>query len=449
MEIKKIFKGFTYPKIVALGFGILIAVGTILLMLPMSSRDGHSVGLVNALFTATSASCVTGLVVCDTYLHWTLFGQIVIIILIQIGGLGFLTILTMFSMLFRRKIGLRERSLLQESVNTMYIGGIVKLVKKILTGTAIIETSGAFLLSLRFVPKMGMARGIYTAVFMSISSFCNAGFDLMGKYGEYSSLVSFYDDIVVNLTISALITVGAIGFFVWDDISRNKLHFRKYQLHSKIALIITIGMTIFGTAFFWIVENNNILADMSIKDKFLVSLFSSVTPRTAGFNTVDIASMTPASRLLTMMYMFVGGSPGSTAGGAKTTTITVIVICVWASLRNSTSLNIFKRRLEDDVLKKACSVVCVNLSLALGAALAICAVQENLVLDDVLFEVFSAIDTVGMTTGITRDLNSFSRLIIMVLMYFGRVGSLSFALIFTEQKRTSTVQNPIEKINIG
>ncbi len=449
MKNKNILREFTYPKIVGFGFILLITIGTVLLMLPISSRDGHSAGFINSFFTSVSASCVTGLIVYDTYLHWNIFGQIVILCLIQIGGLGFLTILTMFSMLLRRKIGLKERTLLQESVNTMYIGGIVKLVRKILTGTAVIEITGAVLFSVRLIPRMGMAKGIYTSVFMSVSAFCNAGFDLMGQYGEFSSLVTFFDDALINITVVMLITLGGIGFFVWDDISRNKHHFSRYQLHTKIVLIITAGMTIFGTAFFWIAENNHLLEGMSIKDKFLVSLFSSVTPRTAGFNTVDTANLTPASELLTIMYMFVGGSPGSTAGGAKTTTITVIVVCVWANLRNSASLNIFKRRLEDDALKKACSVVCFNLSLILTASLLICTAQSEIPLSDVLFETFSAINTVGMTTGITRELNDFSLIITACLMYFGRVGSLSFALIFTEQKHTSTVQNPVEKINIG
>ena len=232
-------KGITYPKIVAFGFFILIAAGTILLLLPISSRQEGSTGLTDALFTATSASCVTGLVVADTYTHWTLFGQIVIICLIQIGGLGFLTILTMFSMLFHRKIGLKERSLLQESVNTMYIGGIVRLIKKILTGTFIIEFIGAVLLATRFIPKMGIGIGIYNSIFTSISAFCNAGFDLMGRYEEYSSLTMFREDIVVNITVVALILIGGIGFFVWDDISVNKHHITKYQLHTKLVLIAT------------------------------------------------------------------------------------------------------------------------------------------------------------------------------------------------------------------
>lgn len=442
-------KGITYPKTVAFGFFILIAAGTILLLLPISSRQEGSTGLTDALFTATSASCVTGLVVADTYTHWTLFGQIVIICLIQIGGLGFLTILTMFSMLFHRKIGLKERSLLQESVNTMYIGGIVRLIKKILTGTFIIEFIGAVLLATRFIPKMGIGIGIYNSIFTSISAFCNAGFDLMGRYEEYSSLTMFREDIVVNITVVALILIGGIGFFVWDDISVNKYHITKYQLHTKLVLIATGILVIFGTAAFYILENGNELKDLPIHHKISSSMFMAVTPRTAGFNTVDVASMNPASKMLTIIFMFIGGNSGSTAGGIKTTTAMILILSVWASLRNNNGINVMKRRLESDALKKAASVVTINISLIIICELLICASQPELDLTDVTIEVFSAIDTVGMSTGVTRDLNTFSRYIIVFLMYCGRVGSLSFALLFTEQKAPNIVQNPVEKINIG
>lgn len=444
-------KGMTYPKIVALGFFILIAVGTILLLLPFSSRQPGSTGFTDALFTATSASCVTGLVVADTYTHWTLFGQIVIICLIQIGGLGFLTILTMFSMLFHRKIGLKERSFLQESVNTMYIGGIVRLMKKILIGTFIIEFLGAALLATRFIPKMGVGVGIYTSIFTSISAFCNAGFDLMGRFEEYSSLSNpmFRDDIVINITVILLILIGGIGFFVWDDISVNKLKFTRYKLHTKLVLIATFILVVFGSAAFYIFENNNVLEELRIHHKITASVFMAVTPRTAGFNTVDVAAMTPAGKMLTVIFMFIGGNPGSTAGGIKTTTAVILFLSAWSSLRNHTEINVLRRRLESDALKRAAAVITINISLILLSGLLICAAQPSLDLTDVTIEVFSAIDTVGMSTGITRDLSTFSRYVIIFLMYCGRVGSLSFALLFTEQKSPNTVQNPVEKINIG
>lgn len=445
----KIKNRITYPKTVALGFLILIAVGTILLMLPIASRAPGSVNFTEALFTSTSASCVTGLVVADTYSNWTLFGQIVIICLIQIGGLGFLTILTMFSMFFHRRIGLRERGLLQESVNTMYIGGIVKLMKKILIGTFSIELAGAALLAVRFIPKMGAASGIYNSVFTSISAFCNAGFDLMGKYGEYSSLTQFRDDTIVNITIILLILTGGIGFFVWDDITVNKLKFSQYKLHTKLVLISTAVLVAFGTLFFFITESDTVLDGLGIGNKIKASAFMAVTPRTAGFNTTDIASMSPSGKLLTIILMFIGGNPGSTAGGAKTTTVIIFLLSAWSSLKNRSEINIMKRRLEPDVLKKAASVITINITLIIISMLLISAVQPELDLPDLAIEIFSAIDTVGMSTGITRELNTFSKYIVIFLMYCGRVGSLSFALLFTEQKMPNSLLNPVEKINIG
>ncbi len=440
---------WSYPKIVALGFLMLIALGTVLLMLPVSSRDGSSTSFIEALFTSSSASCVTGLVVVDTFAHWSVFGQIVILCLIQVGGLGFLTILTMFSMLFHRKIGLKERSLLQESVNTMYIGGIVRLIRKILFGTIVIELIGAALLSIRFIPMLGAGRGIYTSIFTSVSAFCNAGFDLMGRFEEFSSLVMFRDDILVTGVVSLLILIGGIGFFVWDDISVNRHHIGRYQLHTKLVLIATLVLTILGTAAFCFVEYNNELAEMSISGKINASFFMSVTPRTAGFNTVDIAGMSPGGKFLTIVYMFIGGNPGSTAGGVKTITIIVLILSAWSSLRNYGSVNVMKRRLESDVLKRAASVITINLSLIIISIMIIAAVQNTLDLTDITIEVFSAIDTVGMSTGITRELNNISRIVIIFLMYCGRVGSLSFALLFTEKKAPQTVMNPVEKINIG
>lgn len=439
----------TYPKIVALGFFLLISVGTILLMLPFSSRQPGSAGFTESLFTATSASCVTGLVVADTYTNWTLFGQIVILFLIQIGGLGFLTILAMFSMLFHRKIGLKERSLLQESVNTMYIGGIVRLIKKILIGTFIIEFLGAALLCTRFIPKMGVGIGIYNSIFTAVSAFCNAGFDLMGRYEEYASLTIFRDDIVVNITVILLVLIGGIGFFVWDDITVNKLNFSRYKLHTKLVLIATFVLVFAGTGFFFLFEYGNVLEELKIHHKLTASAFMAVTPRTAGFNTVDIAAMSPAGKMLTIIFMFIGGNPGSTAGGIKTTTAIIFFLSVWSSLRSHNEINVMKRRLESDALKRAAAVITINLTLILISQLVICAVQPELNLTDVTIEVFSAIDTVGMSTGITRELNTISRYVVIFLMYCGRVGSLSFALLFTEQKAPNTVQNPVEKINIG
>lgn len=442
-------KVFTYPQIIALGYFIIILIGTLLLALPISSRSNVSPGITDSLFTATSATCVTGLVVFDTYTQWTTFGQMVILLLIQVGGLGFMTIITLFSFLLRRKIGLKERGLLRESVNTMYIGGIVRLTRKILAGTLFFEGLGAILLSIRFIPRMGLLSGIYNGIFHSVSAFCNAGFDLMGRYGRYTSLTTFYDDPVVCLTIIVLIIVGGIGFFVWDDILRSRLHFRKYQLHTKLVITMTITLIVFGAVCFYAFERQSLMVDMKLRERILVSLFASVTPRTAGFNTVDIAALSPASKLLTMVLMFIGGSPGSTAGGIKTTTLAVILVSLWSSLVNSKSERIYDRRLEDNALKRASAVTTVNFLLTLCASALICTTNASFQLGDVLFEVLSALGTVGLSTGITGSLDSFAQIILILLMYSGRVGSLTFALIFTENKVSSTIQCPVEKINIG
>ena len=448
---KKLFQiqsRLTQTQYIAYGFVGVILMGSLLLMLPISSRDGSVTPFIDCLFTAASASCVTGLVVYDTWTHWTLFGQLVILTMIQIGGLGFVTIGVFLSMVLRRKIGLKQRGLMQESVNTLEIGGMVRLAKKIILGTLLFEGMGALILALRFIPELGMGRGIYYGVFHAVSAFCNAGFDLMGYQGEYSSLINYYNDWVVNLVIMSLIVIGGIGFLVWDDVSRHGIHVRKYMLHTKIVLLTTF-LLVFGSAWlFYIFERDNLLVGMDAGGQLLTSLFSSVTARTAGFNTTDTAALTDASKLLTIILMFIGGSPGSTAGGVKTTTMIVMYLHLWSVIRQSHGVNAFGRRLEEDAIKRASSIFSMNLTLALAVTLYIMAAQQ-LLMQDVLFETFSAIGTVGMTTGITRDLTWFSRLLIAFLMYCGRVGSLSFALSFTQRRRVAPVRQPEEKIIIG
>lgn len=417
-------------------------------MLPVASRDGQAEPFLNCLFTATSASCVTGLVVADTWSQWSLFGQLVILAMIQIGGLGFITVGVFISIVLRRKIGLKERGLLMESVNTLQIGGVVRLAKKIIIGTCIFEGAGAVLLAIRFVPQFGFIKGVFYGIFHSISAFCNAGFDLMGRQAPYSSFVAYYDDWLVNLVIMALIIIGGIGFIVWDDLSRHKLHFRKYLLQTKIVLVTTFVLVFGGALLFYLLERNNLLVGMNASGQILTSLFSSVTARTAGFNTTDTAALTDGSKLLTIMLMFIGGSPGSTAGGIKTTTLVVLVLCVVSNIKQTYGINIFGRRLESDAVKRAGTILTINLLLALGASLVIMAIQP-LGFSDILFETFSAIGTVGMTTGITRALHPVSRCVIILLMYCGRIGSLSFALAFVQSKRKPHVQQPVEAINIG
>ncbi|MBQ2841439.1 MAG: Trk family potassium uptake protein [Clostridia bacterium] len=440
---------FSQIRIIALGYISIIIIGTLLLMLPLASRNGESVGFVSALFTAVSSSCVTGLIVLDTATSWTLFGQIVIISLIQIGGLGFMTIATMFSMLLKRKMGLREREIMVESINTEHIGGIKNLTKKIILGTAIFEGAGAILLATRFVPRFGISKGIWYSVFHSISAFCNAGFDLMGITEPYASLTGFSDDAVVILTLSSLIVIGGIGFLVWDDITKRKHRFRYYQLHTKIVITVTAALLIVPTVLFLIFEKNFTNEGLSFGHSILNALFDSVTARTAGFNSTDTASLAPASKILTVFLMFIGGSPGSTAGGIKTTTLAVIAISTFNGITRRQSKGLFGRRLEKDAIHKASSVVFTNISLAIIGIISILAFQPTLEISDVIFECVSAIGTVGMTTGITRDLATASRLIIAFLMFCGRVGSVSFALALMEKKAAPPVKNPREKITIG
>lgn len=439
---------FTHARKIAIGFFIIIIVGTFLLTLPISGRRGEWTNPVDALFTATSATCVTGLAVFDTYQYWSVFGQIVIITLIQIGGLGFITFGVGFSIFFKQRIGLARRNLIQESVSALKLAGVVKLVRKIIIGTAIFEGIGAVVLAIRFIPKMGFAVGIYNAVFHSISAFCNAGFDLMGRYEEYSSLTAYSGDIVINITIMLLIIIGGLGFIVWDDIWHNRLKFRKYSLHSKIVIISTTVLVFGGAILFGIFEHNNTMDGMNPIETVLASLFASVTTRTAGFNTIDLGAMTQSSKLLTDVLMFIGGSPGSTAGGIKTTSIVVMICYIGANLNGIQGVNILGRRISEEDVKKASVVMGINMGIAVVALIAITAVQP-FNMDDLLLEVFSAIGTVGLSTGLTRQLTTFSKLVIIFLMYCGRIGSTTFATSFIGNKRRAPVQYPVEHINVG
>lgn len=439
---------FTYSQISAISFMSIILIGALLLTLPISSRLGEATPFIDALFTSASATCVTGLVVYDTYTHFSLFGQIVILSLIQIGGLGFMIIATLFSLMLKRKIGLKERGMLQESVSTIHIGGIVRLTKHILFGTVIFEAIGAIILALRFYPDMGLKQGLYNGVFHSISAFCNAGFDLMGRFEPSSSLTLYSGDIVVNLVIMSLIVVGGVGFLVWEDIFTNKLKFCKYRLHTKIVLVVTATLIIVPAIIFYSIERTNSFAGMGTTESWLASFFQSITPRTAGFNTVNIAELSEGSILLTIILMVIGGSPGSTAGGVKTTSFAVIILSLIASIRHTEDINVFNRRLERDVIKKAYDVITIYFMCCALAVLLICALQP-FGLKEVFFEVVSALSTVGMSTGITPDLNSLSKFIITLLMFFGRVGSLSVALVFSEKKEYIPIRKPVEKISIG
>ena len=443
-DIKKRHKNLTEFRYIAVGFFLTILSGAIMLSLPFSSRDGQWTNFLDSLFTATSATCVTGLVVFDTFRHWSIIGQLVILVLIQIGGMGFISIGVAFSMLLHKKIGLRQRDLMQESVNALEIGGIVRLFSVIIRGTFLIEGIGAVLLAIRFIPDFGILRGIYFSVFHSISAFCNAGFDLMGINEEYSSFTKYAADPLVNITIMLLIIIGGIGFTIWNEVRIKKLKFSRYSLHAKIVISTTLILVFGGGLFMYIFEKSNTIAGMDT----LGALFGSVTARTAGFNTVDTASLTQESKLLTIVLMFIGGSPGSTAGGIKTTTMAVMIIYIVSYMRGSNGCNVFGRKISSEVIKKAGMVLIINLVLGLTAVIAILA-TSNMKMDDVLFEVYSAISTVGMTTGITRDLNTVGRIIIIIMMYCGRIGSMTFVLSFVHRPDKANIELPEEKVIIG
>ena len=446
--MKLLYKKMTQTQMIVFGFTIIIFIGSILLMLPISSREQVVTPFPDTLFTATSAACVTGLVVVDTWTHWSLFGQVVILILIQIGGMGFMTLGVYMAILLRRKIGLRIRGILQESINSLQIGGIVKLAKKIMKGTIFFEVTGALLLMTRFIPRFGFLRGVWYGIFHSVSAFCNAGFDLMGSGGEYQSLVEYSGDWLVNLVIMSLIVIGGIGFFVWDDLSVKKFKWKRFRLHTKIVVSTTAILIVAGAILFFLMERGNVLKGMPLHEQILSSFFNSVTARTAGFNTTDTGALTEGSKFVTMILMFIGGSPGSTAGGIKTTTLVVLAVFVHANLTQEMGCNIFHRRLEEGTIRKASVVLCTNLFLSLVATVILISLQP-FSLADAMFEVFSAIGTVGMSTGITRDVGALSRLVLIFLMFCGRIGSLTFALSLRGHKHDAPIKQPVEQITIG
>ena len=438
----------SHTRIIAAGFILMILAGTLLLSLPIASADGQATPFGDALFTATSASCVTGLVVRDTATHWSLFGQVVLLVLIQTGGLGVMTFVTLIYIVLGKRIGLRERQLMTESINASKIGGIVAMTRRILAGTAIFELLGTALLSIRFIPKYGFGQGLWLSVFHSVSAFCNAGFDLLGKGNEYISFCEYSGDWLVCLTLMFLITVGGLGFLVWDDFYHNKFHFRRYRLQSRIVLLSTLILTFVGGLLFFIFESGATGAGLPLGERILTALFDSVTPRTAGFNTTDTAALSAPSTVLTYIMMFIGGSPGSTAGGVKTTSIAILLAYALAGVGRKPHATMLGRRLSVVNLKQALYVVSGNLTAALAGAMAIGAFQP-LGLRDLLFECLSAVGTVGMSTGITRSLTSPSRIVICLLMLIGRVGSVSFALAVMEKKARPPVTYPTETVSVG
>ncbi len=437
-------------KIILTGFCCIILLGGLLLSLPAATRSGVSTNFLDAVFTATSATCVTGLIRFDTYTYWSLFGQIIILILIQIGGIGFMTVAISFVAITKRKIGLSQRFVMQESVSSPQIGGIVRMTRLILLGTLLIESIGAILLCLRFCPMFGLWKGIYFSVFHSVSAFCNAGFDLMGIWEPYSSLTSMQNDPYINCIIMALIVIGGIGFFVWSDLLHSKFRFRHLRLHTKIVISSTLALIIGGTlALFLLEQGGEIFQGKTTGEQLLYSAFQSVSPRTAGFNTVDLPSLRETSLLFIICLMLVGGSTGSTAGGMKTTTLAVLLLSIGATFRRKKSIECFGRRVDDDTLRTASCVLMLYLGLTIFSALLISSV-ESLPILTTLFETASAIATVGLSLGITPELSSLSEIVLTLLMIFGRVGSITILLAFASNRMaTPPSKLPLEKVQIG
>ncbi len=440
---------FTSMQILAIGLALFIIIGSVLLSLPIASRDGHGIPFLNSLFTSTSATCVTGLVVYDTYTQFTLFGQIVILLLIQTGGLGFMIVAIMFSLFLGRRIGLRERTVLMQSVSALKLGGVVRLTKKVLVITVVMELLGAALLSIRFIPQFGVTHGIWYAVFHAVSAFCNAGFDLMGRLEPYGSLTHFSGDALVNITVMVLIIVGGLGFFVWDDVTHNKHHFSKYHLHSKLMITATGVLIVVGAVLFLLFERNHSMADMGAGERVLASLFAAVTPRTAGFSTVQVGEMSSGGTLLTMALMLIGAGPGSTGGGMKVTTVFILVLAIIARVRNREDMNIYERRIDRSLISRAATSASIYMLFTLVGTLILSA--QGLGVKDLVFEALSGIGTVGLTTGVTTQLSVVSRIVIMLLMFVGRVGSLSVATAMMTRRARSqpAVKYVSEKVILG
>lgn len=438
----------TYPKIVAVGFALLILLGSVLLMLPISQKIGN-VSYIQALFTATSATCITGLVPFDTFTNWSVFGQLVILCLIQIGGLGFITILAIVLNLPKQKMSLKQRMLLKESVGSINLGETKKLFHSVLVFTFSCEIVGAIILSLRFVPMTDLRRGIYMGIFTSVSAFCNAGFDLMGQFSPSSSLTTVNNDPVILITIMILIVFGGLGFFVWNEMKDKKFKVKKFSAYTKLVLVTTAVLILGGAVLFFALEYNQTLKDMPFGQKVLNAFFCSITPRTAGFNSVEISAMTEQSRALTILLMFIGGSTGSTAGGVKTTTIAILIICMVSNMKNKADTEVFGRRIDASVIKNALSIAMMNFVYIVTGCIIISFTQPAFLLNDVIYEVTSAMGTVGITTGITPSLNIPSAIVIICLMYIGRLTSMIFALSFATNRIKTTTHKPIGRFMVG
>ena len=437
-------------RMIALSFGGIILFGAFLLHLPISARSGECTSWLTCLFTATSATCVTGLAKVDTFLHWTSFGQGVILIMIQIGGLGFVSLMTLISLALRRQIGLSQRMIMASAFNLSNIAGVVRVVRNALIGTFVVEGTGALVLSTRFIPMFGLGKGIWFSIFHSISAFCNGGFDLMGGYsGEFSSLSHFQSDPVVLGTIMVLIVVGGLGFFVWEDVLESR-RWKKFSLYTKLVLIITAFLIVSGTLIIMWFEwyNPTSLGGMASKDKVLNAMFQSVTLRTAGYASLDQAGFHDSTAVLCMIFMLIGGSSGSTAGGIKTVTAGVLILAIWDGIRGKDEVIFRHRTIPQRRVLDAMTLSLAIMMLMIASTMAL-SVGDNLPFLDAGFEVASALGTVGLSMGITTKLGTVSSLIIILCMYLGRVGILTFSIAFLTRRKESKLHYPDVDIMIG
>ncbi|QCX32939.1 Trk family potassium uptake protein [Caloramator sp. E03] len=435
-------------QILALGFATVIFIGALLLCLPISSADGNSTPFIDCIFTSTSAVCVTGLVTLDTGTHWSIFGQLIIIILIEIGGLGFMTFATFFAVILGRRISLRERLIMQEAFNAFNIQGMVRLMLYVMGITFAIEGIGAIILMTQFIPMYGIAKGIYYGIFHAVSAFCNAGFDLIG---DFKSLTPFVENTTINLTICSLIVIGGIGFAVVTEIINNR-GFKRLSLHTKVVLTTTAILILSGAVLFFLFEyaNPKTMQPLSLKGKILASIFAAITPRTAGFNTISTSDMTTAGKFLTIILMFIGASPGSTGGGIKTSTFTLIFMTVISVIRGREDTEIFRKRIGRSLVYRALAIIIISFGLVMLTTMILSITQEGDFIE-YLYEATSAFGTVGLTLGLTTRLTLIGKIIIIITMYAGRVGPLTLTFAFARRAQigNTNVKYPEDKLLVG
>jgi trk system potassium uptake protein TrkH len=444
---KKLLKTVSPTRIIVSSFALIIFTGACLLTLPVASNDGNSIGFLDAFFTATSATCVTGLVIADTLTQWSLFGQLVILLLIQVGGLGIVTLATFFSVLLGRKISMKGKILAQESISDYSFADVIRMIKSVIRITVGVELVGAALLSISFVPKFGV-KGLYLAVFHAVSAFCNAGFDLIGGY---RSLTQFNGDPLVIYTIALLIITGGLGFIVWKDLADFR-ETKTLYLHTKLVLIISAFLIVSGAIFFFVSEHSNpaTMGSLNFFEKINAAIFHSVTCRTAGYNSLPLNEMSEMSKVMTILLMFIGAAPGSTGGGIKVTTFGILLMAIFSNIKGDEETVVLKRRVPQVVVNKALSIAGLSMLLIFIMTIFVVSV-ENLPFINVLYEVTSAFGTVGLSTGITPDLQNLSKLILIFTMFLGRVGPLSFAVAIAmrENRKLQNAVYPEGKIMVG